>query len=135
MKWSIHMPNAQGIAAAATWPASFGIGSSPRKSSIAPTTHATAAPSRMPRISPSSERNASDGTRIPRKIARPPSRGIGRLWMCRPPGAVTTPRRRAMPPTAGVRSTTTTNAISAPQRTSGFDAQLFEHATRAYFVP
>ena len=39
-----------------------------------------------PRISPSSERNASEGTRMPRKIARPPSRGIGRLWMWRPPG-------------------------------------------------
>ena len=121
VKWSIHTPDAQAIAAAAICPASFGRGSSPRKSSIAPTTHATAAPSRIPRISRSSDRNASDGTRIPRKIASPPSRGIGRLFSLRSPGRSTTPSRRAIPPTAGVSRTTTPKAISAPQRTSGLD--------------
>ena len=135
MKWSIHVPNAQGIAAAATWPASLGIGSSPRKSSIAPTTHATAAPSRMPRISPSSERNASDGTRIPRKIARPPSRGIGRLWICRPPGAVTTPRRRAIATDRGRQEHDHDERDQRAPEDFGVRAQLFEHATRAYFVP
>ena len=38
VKWSIHTPNAVGIAAATTCPASFGAGARPRKSSIAPTT-------------------------------------------------------------------------------------------------
>ena len=54
--------------------------------------------------------------------------------MCRPPGAETTPRSRAIPPTAGVRSTTITNAISAPQRTSGFERSS-SNTIAAYFVP
>src|SRR6185312_15516399 len=119
VKWSTQTPNAQGIAAAATCPPSFGSGASPRKSSTAPTTHATAAPRRIPRISPERSRKASDGTRIPRKIASPPRRGIGRLLSRLASGWSTTPRSRAMPPTAGVSRTTMPNAISAPQRTSG----------------
>ena len=119
MKWSIQTPNAVGIAAARTWPASFGTGARPRKSSIAPTTQATAAPSRIPRISLERSRNARDGTRIPMKIASPPSRGIGRRLRRRSSGVSTTPRSRAMPPTAGVRRTTIRRAIAAPYRTSG----------------
>ena len=52
----------------------------------------------------------------------------------RPPGGETTPRSRAIPPTAGVRSTTITNAISAPQRTSGFERSS-SNTIAAYFVP
>ena len=63
-------------------------GESPRKSSTAPTTVATAAPSRTPRLSPERSRNASDGTRIPRKIASPPRRGIGRRLIRRASGSV-----------------------------------------------
>ena len=55
----------------------------------------------MPRISPERSRNASDGTRMPRKIASPPSRGIGRRLRRRASGLSTTPSSRAMPPTAG----------------------------------
>ena len=132
VKWSIQTPNAVGIAAASTCPASFGTGASPRKSSIAPTTQATAAPSRIPRISPERSRNASDGTRIPMKIASPPSRGIGRRLSRRSSGLSTTPRRRAMPPTAGVRRTTISRAIAAPYRTSGLARSS---SIRAYFVP
>ena len=132
VKWSIQTPNAVGIAAARTWPASFGTGASPRKSSIAPTTQATAAPSRIPRISPERSRNARAGTRIPMKIARPPSRGIGRRLSRRASGVSTTPRSRAMPPTAGVSSTTITSAIAAPYRTSGFARSSL---MSAYFVP
>ena len=119
VKWSIQTPNAVGIAAASTCPANLGRGASPRKSSIAPTTHATAAPRRIPRISLERSRKASDGTRIPMKIARPPRRGIGRRFSRRSPGLSTTPRRRAMPPTAGVRRTTISRAIAAPYRTCG----------------
>ena len=68
-------PNMHGIEAASTWPPSFSHQRRPRKSSTAPTVVATAAPSRIPRISPPSGRNASDGTKIPRKSAMPPSRG------------------------------------------------------------
>ena len=123
-----------GIAAAATWPASFGSGASPRKSSTAPTTHATAAPSRMPRISPERSRNASDGTRIPRKIASPPSRGIGRRLSRRASGWSTTPSSRAMPPTAGVSRTTIAEARSARPRGPRGSPQVAEHGA-AYFVP
>ena len=64
-----------GIAAAATCPASFSTSAArgsrrPHRRRVA-----TAAPSRMPRISPERSRKASDGTKIPRKSARPPSRG------------------------------------------------------------
>ena len=134
VKWSIQTPKAVGIAAAITCPASFGIGSSPRKSSTAPTTHATAAPSRMPRISPERSRNASDGTMIPRKIASPPRRGIGRRLTRRSSGRSTTPSMRAMPPTAGVSRTTMPNAIRAPYRTSGV-ARRSSNMSAAYFVP
>ena len=80
MKWSIQTPNIGGIDAATNWPASFVGGARPRKSSTAPTTVATAAPRRTPRLSPERSRKASDGTRIPRKIASPPRRGIGRRF-------------------------------------------------------
>ena len=112
--WSIQTPNIGGIDAATSCPASFTDGESPRKSSTAPTTVAMAAPSRTPRLSPERSRNASAGTRIPRKIASPPRRGIGRRLMRRASGRSTAPSIRAMPPTAGVRSTTMTNAMTAP---------------------
>ncbi len=112
--WSIQTPNIGGIDAATNWPASFTDGESPRKSSTAPTTVAIAAPSSTPLLSPERSRNASAGTRIPRKIASPPSRGIGRRLMRRASGRSTAPSMRAMPPTAGVRRTTMTNATSAP---------------------
>ena len=132
VKWSIQTPNAVGIAAASTWPASFTTGERPRKSSTAPTTQATAAPSRMPRISPERSRNASDGTRMPRKIASPPSRGIGLRLSRRASGLSTTPRMRAMPPTAGVRRMTISSAIAAPYRTSGLSRSSL---IPVYFVP
>jgi hypothetical protein len=112
--WSIQTPNAHGIAAATSCPKSFTDGDRPRKSSTAPTTVATAAPRRMPRLSADRSRNANDGTRIPRKIARPPRRGIGRRLILRASGRSTAPIMRAMPPTAGVRRTTMTNAMIAP---------------------
>ena len=77
VKWSIQTPKKGGIEAATTWPASLRPGLSTRKSSIAPTTVATAAPSSTPRVSRPSSRNASAGTKMPKKIASPPSRGIG----------------------------------------------------------
>ena len=48
VKWSIHTPNMHGIDAATNCPISFTDGESPRKSSTAPTTVATAAPSSTP---------------------------------------------------------------------------------------
>src|SRR5262245_6231723 len=117
--WSIHTPNMHGIEAATNWPMSFTDGDRPRKSSTAPTTVATAAPRRTPLLSSERSRNASDGTRMPRKIARPPRRGIGRRLSRRASGRSTAPSMRAIPPTAGVRSTTMTNAMRAPYRTSG----------------
>jgi len=71
-----HTPNPVGITAAVTCPTSFCHHESPRKSSIAPTVVATAAPSRIPRSSPPSGTNASDGTSTPRKMARPPRRSL-----------------------------------------------------------
>ena len=119
VKWLIQIPKPTGMAAAAIWPPSFSHGRRPRKSSIAPTVVATAAPSRIPRASLFSFRKARAGTITPRKSASPPSRGIGRVCSLRPPGLSTTPSSRAIPPTAGVSSTTMTSARSAPQTTSG----------------
>jgi hypothetical protein len=96
------------------WPASFGAGRRTRKSSIAPTTVATAAPSSTPRVSRPSSRNASAGTKIPKKIASPPSRGTGLTFSLLLSGRSTTPRSRAMPPTAGVSRITITSATTAP---------------------
>ena len=81
-------PNATGIAAAASWPASFSNQRRPRKSSIAPTVTATAAPSRSPRFSRPTLRNASAGTKMPRKSASPPRRGIGTRFSAPPAGRV-----------------------------------------------
>ncbi len=98
VKLCIQTPAPTGIAAAKTWPASFSHQRRPRKSSIAPTVVATAAPSRIPRISPPSGRNASAGTKTPMNSASPPSRGTPRGFARRPPsGRSTTPSRRAMP--------------------------------------
>ena len=77
VKRCTQIPKPTGIAAAATWPPSFSHQRSPRKSSTAPTVVATAAPSNSPRVSPERSRNASDGTKIPKKSARPPRRGHG----------------------------------------------------------
>ncbi len=112
-RWT-QTPNATGITAAATWPPSFSHQRRPRKSSTAPTVVATAAPIRIPRVSRPRSRNASAGTKMPRKSASPPSRGIGRRFSRLPPGWSTTPSRRAIPPTAGVSSTTITSAVTAP---------------------
>src|SRR5207253_5238181 len=58
------------------------------------------------------------GTKVPRKGGSPPRRGTGGRFSLRPPGASTAPSSRAIPPTAGVSSTTTTRATSAPQTTA-----------------
>ena len=118
-------PKMVGTDAATSWPASFWNQRRPRKSSITPTVTATAAPSRMPRFSRPTCRNASDGTSSPRKSATPPSRGTGCTFTRRPPGASTTPSRRATSPTAGVRMTTSANAASAPQTTSRFEESVW----------
>ena len=78
VKRCTQSPKPVGIAAARTWPPSFSHQTSPRKSSIAPTVVATAAPSSRPRVSEPSGRNASAGTKIPKKSAIPPSRGTAR---------------------------------------------------------
>ncbi len=110
-----QIPNPAGMAAAASCPPSFSHQRRPRKSSIAPTVVATAAPRRSPRVSRPRSRNASAGTKIPRKSAIPPSRGTARAFGRRPGSSrPTTPRIRAIPPTAGVRRTTTTSATIAP---------------------
>ena len=114
VKWSIQTPKKGGIAAATTWPASLRPGLRTRKSSMAPTTVATAAPSSTPRVSFPSSRKASAGTKIPKKIARPPSRGIGLTFRRLLSGRSTTPRSRAIPPTAGVRRITIRQARPAP---------------------
>ena len=64
-------PKPVGIAAASTCPPSFCHQLSPRKSSIAPTVVATAAPRSTPRSSPPSGRNASDGTKHPEEEREP----------------------------------------------------------------
>ena len=69
-RWT-QTPKHVGIAAASTWPPSFCHQLSPRKSSIAPTVVATAAPSRRPRSSPPSGRNASAGTKIAEEEREP----------------------------------------------------------------
>ena len=72
VKWSIQTPKKGGIAAATSWPASLRPGASSRKSSIAPTTVATAAPSSTLAVSPAElEERASAGTKIPKKRAEP----------------------------------------------------------------
>ena len=114
VKWRIQIPKPVAIPAAASWPPSFSHQVRPRKSSIAPTAVATAAPSSRPRVSPPRSRKPSDGTMIPKKSATPPRRGIGRRCTRRESGSSTAPRRRAMPPAAGVSSSTTTSATSAP---------------------
>ena len=114
VKWSIQTPKKGGITAATTCPASLRPGASTRKSSIAPTTVATAAPRRTPRVSRPSSRNASAGTKMPKKIAIPPSRGIGFGSRRRASGRSTTPSSRAIPPTAGVSRITITKAAIAP---------------------
>ena len=88
VKWSIQTPNAAGSPRRRPGRRASGRrrgrGSRrPRRPRIA-----TAAPSRMPRISPERSRKASAGTRIPRKIASPPSRGIGRRLSRRASGPV-----------------------------------------------
>ena len=103
-----------GIEPATTWPPSFSHQRRPRKSSIAPTTVATAAPTSSPRTGRVRSRNASAGTMIPKNIARPPSRGIGIRWTRRSSGTSTAPSRRAIPATAGVSTTTITSASAAP---------------------
>ena len=114
VKWSIQTPKIGGIEPAMTWPPSFSHQRRPRKSSIAPTTVATAAPTRRPRTDRDRSRNASAGTMIPKNIARPPSRGIGIRWTRRSSGTSTAPSRRAIPATAGVSTTTITSASAAP---------------------
>ena len=113
VKCEIQTPNPTGIAAAMSWPPSFCHQARPRTSSTAPTIVATAAPIRSPRISGPRWRKASDGTKIPRKSASPPRRGTGRTLSRRPSGWSTTPSLRAIPPTAGVSSTTIRNAARA----------------------
>ncbi len=51
---------------------------------------------------------------MPKKIAIPPSRGIGFGFSRRASGRSTTPSSRAIPPTAGVSRITITNAEIAP---------------------
>ena len=114
MKWSIQTPKIGGIEAATTCPPSFSHQRRPRKSSIAPTAVATVAPSRSPRTDRLRSRNASEGTMIPKKSARPPSRGIGIRWTRRSSGWSTAPSRRAIPATAGVSRITIRNASAAP---------------------
>src|SRR3954462_329781 len=74
------------MVAARTWPPSFSHHVRPRKSSIAPTAVATAAPIRIPRTPRERSRKASDGMMIPKNIARPPRRGIGIWWRRRAAG-------------------------------------------------
>ena len=112
-RWT-QIPKPVGIAAAAIWPPSFSHQTRPRKSSIAPTRVATAAPSRRPLVSRPNGRNASAGTKIPKNSANPPRRGTGLRLRRRMPGRSTTPSIRAIPPTAGVKSTTITSASAAP---------------------
>ena len=114
VKRCTQIPKPAGIAAAATWPPSFSHQARPRKSSIAPTSVATAIPSSSPFVSRPSGRNASAGTKIPKKSASPPRRGTARRLSRRAPGSSTTPSNRAIPPTAGVNRTTMTSASAAP---------------------
>src|SRR5207248_6611785 len=124
VKRCTQIPNPTGIEAAATWPASFCHQASPRKSSIAPTVVATAAPSSRPRVSRERSRNASAGTKIPKKSASPPSRGTARTLRRRAPGSSTTPSIRAIPPTAGVSRITIPQAATAPQMTSRWSVSV-----------
>ena len=118
VKRSTQIPKPVGIAAATSCPPSFSYQRRPRKSSIAPTVTATAAPSSRPRVL------AADVEEGERRERRCRGRARGRRaagselrFSRRPPGSSTTPSIRAIPPTAGVSRTTTTNATSAPQTT------------------
>ena len=114
VKRCTQMPKTVGIEAATICPPSFSHQTRPRKSSIAPTVVATAIPSRSPFVSWLSGRNASAGTKTPKKSASPPSRGTVRRFSRLAPGRSTTPRSRAIPPTAGVSRITITSARTAP---------------------
>ena len=70
-----------GTQATAMTARSFTLAESPRTSSTIPTAATSGMPMTMPRIAPCRSRNSSAGTRMPIAIARPPIRGIGRLWM------------------------------------------------------
>ena len=67
-----------------------------------------------PRVSRPSSRKASAGTKIPKKSESPPSRGTGLTFNRLLSGRSTTPRSRAMPPTAGVSRITIRSATAAP---------------------
>ena len=78
VKWSIQTPKNGGIAAASTWPAELPAGLEDRGSrrSRRPSSRPPRRAGRRASRSRAS-RNASAGTKIPKKIASPPSRGIG----------------------------------------------------------
>ena len=130
VKRSTQIPNATGIAAATSWPPSFCHQRSPRKSSSAPTTVATAAPSRSPRVSllerqegerrhedPEEEREPAE-PRDRQPVDAPLARRVDRAEQ-------RAPRR----PTAGVSSSTSTKARpNAPQHLRRLPRELSPHA-------
>ena len=82
-----------------------------RTSSIAPTTAMSIAPTRMPRTWVVMLAKSSTEIRKPVKIARPPMRGIGWLWICRfLSGISMAPTFTAKFFTAGVAMNEMTNA-------------------------
>ena len=81
-------PKATGTAAAATWPASFSHQRRPRKSSIAPTVVASAAPSSSPRV-PLSELEERERRDDEAEEEREPAEARhGERLTRRPPGPV-----------------------------------------------
>ena len=134
MKWSIQMPKAHGIAAAAIWPRELRERVEPAevvdRADDAGDRRAEHDPAHLPVEREERERRHED----PEEDREPAEPRDRTLVERRPPGGSTTPRSRAIPPTAGVRSTTITNAISAPQRTSGFERSS-SNTIAPYFVP
>ena len=79
---STRTPAATGITAASTCPAIFTSAVRSSRSSATPTATITVAPTRMPVVCCPCGMKISPAARIPARIARPPSRGVGN-W-CRP---------------------------------------------------
>ena len=114
MKWSTQMPKIGGIEAASIWPAELLPPAEPAEVVDRADAVAIAAPTSSPRIDRLRSRNASEGTMIPKNIASPPRRGIGIWCTRRSSGRSTAPSRRAIPATAGVKTTTIASASAAP---------------------
>ncbi len=109
-------PPTTGMIAAAVWPSSLTAGCRSKRSSTAPTSVISAAPSRMPTkrswVRAVVSMNSSPATSAPAKMARPPSSGVDSRPRPRALGWSTAPTRWAKRAVSGVRTTATANAAT-----------------------